>query len=54
MILQWNTRQYEGQYFEMLEIEQRYQKITDEEKQEILLAAKLSRSLLEGEEVVLP
>ena len=43
---------FEGVYFGLLK--QALDNAPEEEKQEILLAAKLSRSLLEGEEVVLP
>ena len=43
---------FEGVYFGLLK--QALDNALEEEKQEILLAAKLSRSLLEGEEVVLP
>lgn len=43
---------FEGVYFGLLK--QAMDNATDEEKQEILLAARLSRQLLEGQEVVLP
>jgi len=43
---------FEGLYFGLLK--QQLDDAPQEEKEEILLAAKLSRSLLEGEEVVLP
>ena len=43
---------FEGVYFGLLK--QALDNAPEEEKEEILLAAKLSRSLLEGEEVVLP
>lgn len=43
---------FEGVYFGLLK--QQLDEASEEEKEEILLSAKLSRSLLEGEEVVLP
>lgn len=43
---------FEGVYFGLLK--QAMENATEEEKQEILLAARLSRQLLEGQEVVLP
>ena len=43
---------FEGVYFGLLK--QAMENATEEEKQEILLAARISRQLLEGQEVVLP
>lgn len=43
---------FEGTYFGLLK--QAMETATDEEKQEILLSAEISRRLLEGQEVVLP